>query len=466
MHGDEPHPHRPDITFGSLGFSRAVVRGIREAGYTTPLPVPAQAGCDLVVRSKTGSGKTLAFAAPILSMLDYTSRQPQALVLAPTRELAVQVHEEFLRIAAHTKLRSVAVYGGTGFGLQLEKLKAGVQLVVGTPGRVLDHRSRGTLNLSHVRVFVLDEADEMLSAGFYEDIIDVFKGLQSLEQVLLFSATLPHDIGKMINRYMRDPVQVDLSTDRVDVERIEHMVYRQTDRHMTRQQLLVAVLESEDPGAALVFCNTKSQTEALTAYLRRRGFDAGVINSNLSQSQREKVMARMKEGRHRLLVATDIAARGIDISLLPCVINYEPPDDMSLYIHRTGRTGRVDRKGRAITLASPMDEPLIRKIAAHYRIKMADGETPSREETLKMLSDRRMREIKTRLDGNPVIPDEYRTIAREILDDPSKEGIVAMLVDHYLAGGLHAEDKSAQALSAQSSHPPRHGHSGGRGRRR
>ncbi|MFA6035310.1 MAG: DEAD/DEAH box helicase, partial [Myxococcota bacterium] len=323
-------------TFEELGFSKEVLRGIREAGYVKPLEVQAAcavqalSGCDMVVRSKTGSGKTMAFAAPILSSLDYRRRKPQALVLAPTRELALQVHEQFEKIGAYTGLRSVAVYGGTGFGKQLDALKAGVQLVVGTPGRVLDHWQRGTLRLDEVEIFVLDEADEMLSAGFYEDIIRVFQALESLEQVLLFSATLAGNVAKMISRYMEDPVQIDLSTDRVDVDRIENVLYRLSGHGMTRQQLLVAVLEAEDPGAAIIFCNTKSDTESVTSYLRRRGFDAAALNSNLSQNAREGVMGRMKEGKHRLLVATDIAARGIDISFLPCVINYEPPQDPGL----------------------------------------------------------------------------------------------------------------------------------------
>jgi ATP-dependent RNA helicase DeaD len=463
----EPHPHRPAVTFGSLGLSKAVARGIKEAGYTSPLPVqsacaiPALAGCDLIVRSRTGSGKTLAFAAPILSMLDYRSRAPQALVLEPTRELALQVHQEFEKIAVHTRLKSVAVYGGTGFGKQLDMLKHGVQLVVGTPGRILDHRGRGTLDLSRVRVLVLDEADEMLSAGFYEDILDIFDSMPALEQVLLFSATLPPNIGKMIDRYMRDPVQVDLSTDRVDVERIENVVYRLNESGLSRQQLLVAVLESEDPGAAIVFCNTKAQTESVTAYLRRRGFDAGLINSNLTQSARERVMGRMKEGKHRLLVATDIAARGIDISLLPCVINYEPPDDPQLYIHRTGRTGRVDRKGRAITLLVGKDEVTMRRIVAQYGLKVINAETPTREETLKMLSDRRLREIKDKLGADRIIPDEFRSIAREILTDPAKEEILAMLIDSYLSAAMHPDASHEDRLPQEQSHRP-----GGGGRRR
>jgi ATP-dependent RNA helicase DeaD len=451
----EPHP-RP---FKDLGFSPAVTEGITEAGFAQALPVqvacaaPALEGRDVVVRSKTGSGKTLAFAAPVLSLIDYGVREVQALVLVPTRELAVQVHEQFERIGRRTGLRSVAVYGGTGFGRQLDMLRSGVHLVVGTPGRVLDHQGRGTLDLSNTGIFVLDEADEMLSAGFYEDIIRVFDALKGLEQVMLFSATLSGDTGKIVSRHLEDPVHIDLSTDRVDVDRIENIAYPPCDQETTRQQLLVSVLEAEDPGAAIIFCNTRSDTESVTSYLKRRGFDAIMLNSDLSQPKREQVMARMKEGRHRLLVATDIAARGIDISQLPCVINYEPPEDPGLYIHRTGRTGRVDRKGRAITLLMPRDVIAMNRIKSLYGLTVAEERQPDREETLRMLSDRRMRELKEKLELGPVIPDEFRTIAKDVIADPRAEEIVSLLVDHFLA---------------EAPQPPaplgQHGKSGGGGR--
>jgi ATP-dependent RNA helicase DeaD len=452
-------------TFADIGFSEPVLRAIADVGYARPMPVqiecarPVLDGRDIVVRSKTGSGKTAAFAAPVLHRIRYDDPTPQVLVLAPTRELALQDHEEFVRLGRHLPVRTVAIYGGTGFRDQLDRLAEGVHVVVGTPGRVLDHWRRRTLDLSRVRMFVLDEGDEMLSAGFFEEIQKVFATLKSLEQTLLFSATLPPNIGRLIGRYMKDPARVDLSTDRVDVDRIENVAYL-SDPSESRLHSLVAVLEAEDPGCAIIFCNTKSNTEVVTKYLRRRGYDASLLNSNLSQSSREAVLGRMKAGQQRLLVATDIAARGIDISFLPCVINFEPPLDTELYIHRTGRTGRVDRMGRAITIVAGRDIHTIRKLESKYGIKLSRQDTPSREETLTMLADRRIREIKERIECGVVIPDEFRAIAREVLTDPEAESLVAMLVDRYLAEGVNPPDQAP----AQDRPPREHREGeGGRG---
>jgi ATP-dependent RNA helicase DeaD len=424
--------------FEDFGLAEPLLHAVREAGYERPMPVqaacfrPAAEGRHLVVRSQTGSGKTAAFALPLLHRLDPALRRTQALVLAPTRELALQDWNEFERLGLYTGFGTVAIYGGTGFRDQLDRLAAGVQIVVGTPGRVLDHFRRGTLRLSDISVLVLDEADEMLSAGFYEDIRKVLDAAKSLRQVLLFSATLPPNLERLIGRHMPDPVRVDLSVDGVSVDRILNLVYP-VEPGGSRLRSLVAVLEAEDPAAAIVFCNTRSDTEAVTAYLKRRGYDAAMLNSDLSQTDREAVLGRMRAGTQRLLVATDIAARGIDISFLPCVINYEPPVDPELYVHRTGRTGRVDRSGRAVTLVSGFDRHAMQRVQWRFGIRPEERDTPTREETLKMLADRRIREMKERIDAGAVIPDEFRTIAREILTDPDSEALVSLLVDRFLA---------------------------------
>jgi ATP-dependent RNA helicase DeaD len=429
----EPLP----TTFESLGLSPAVMESVRTAGYLAPMPVqvscfaPIRDGRHLVVQSRTGSGKTAAFALPLLHRIRYDDLRPQVLVLAPTRELALQVHQEIERLGKGTGLESVCIYGGTRFGEQLDKLHAGVHIVVGTPGRVLDHHRRRTFRTDAVQTLVLDEADEMLSAGFYEDIRKVLDALSGLSQVLLFSATLPPNLQGLIRKYMADPVCINLSQDRVDVDRIENVAYT-VDSTGTKMRTLMAVIEAEDPSAAIIFCNMRSTTEAVTAYLRRRGFDAAMLNSDLCQTDRETVMARMKAGHQRLLVATDIAARGIDISFLPCVIHYDLPDDVQQYIHRTGRTGRVDRFGRAISLLTLKDSQSIRRLEWSYGIKLKLLETPSREETLKMLADRRIREIKEMIEAGRVIPEEFQVMAREILADPDVESVVATLVDAFL----------------------------------
>ncbi len=449
VHGDVVYHPRvseaiqtPEATvissFDELGFDPPILRAIAEAGYTQPMPVqtlcarPILEGRDLVVRSQTGSGKTAAFAAPLLQRVSFEGTRPQALVLAPTRELAIQDHSEFEKLGRYTNMRSVVIYGGTGFTLQLSRLAEGCHIVVGTPGRILDHYRRRTLDLSEVRILVLDEADEMLSAGFYEEVQKIFQAVRKLDQVCLFSATLPPNIERMIGRYMRTPVSVDLSSDHVAVDRIENVAY-ELEPMGSRLHLLVSVLESEDPSCAIIFCNTKSDTEMVTTYLRRRGYDAAMLNGDLPQASREEVLGKMRAGTQRLLVATDIAARGIDISFLPCVINFVPPADAESYIHRTGRTGRVDRRGRAITLVGTLDRTVVRRLKWQYGVSLKKCEVPSREETLKMLADRRIREIKERMEKGIVIPDEFRAMAQEILTDPEAESLVALLVDRYLA---------------------------------
>jgi ATP-dependent RNA helicase DeaD len=299
----------------------------------------------------------------------------------------------------------------------------------------MDHARRGTLALGGITRVVLDEADEMLSAGFYEDVRAILNGIKKIEQVALFSATLDPGLDGLISDLMVDPVRVDLSCGRIDVDRIDNIAYM-IDDNGPRIRALVSVLESEDPAAAIVFCNMRKTTESVTAYLRRRGYDAAMLNSDLPQKQREDVIQRMRDGTQNILVATDIAARGIDISFLPCVIHFDLPDDTQQYIHRTGRTGRVDRRGRAVSLLSARDLFNVKRIEYKYGIKLIRAELPGREETLKMLSLRRIRELKEKLDNQPVIPDEFSAISREILSDPEAEQLVALLVDSYLSHAI------------------------------
>jgi len=467
---DPEAPGSPVTTFEALGLDPLVLQGVRDAGYQNPLPVqtesfaPAREGRHVVVQSRTGSGKTAAFVLPLLHRIDFSSRKPQVLVLAPTRELALQVHEEFQRLGRYCGLLSVCIYGGTRYQEQLDALASGVQVVVGTPGRVLDHQRRGTFRTADIRALVLDEADEMLSAGFYEDIRKVLAALPGLRQVLLFSATLPEHLMQLIGRFMPNAVRLDLSQDRVDVDRIENVGYP-VDPTGSKLRTLLAVLEAEDPRAAIVFCNTRAETERVTAYLRRRGFDAALLNSDLSQTDRERVMARMRSGRQRLLVATDIAARGIDISFLPCVIHFDLPQDVQQYIHRTGRTGRVDRMGRAISLLTITDTQSLRRLEWTYGIRLKMLETPSREETLKMLAERRVRELKEMIEAGRVIPEEFLAIAREILEDPDAPRLVASLVDAWLTQASEEPRRPEPSEAPRRDPPPSSRPAGGNGPR-
>jgi len=333
-------------SFNEMPLTQDVKDALADMGYEHPAPVQhavyeaAVRGKDLVVQARTGTGKTAAFGIPLIDQIvKRHQNEVQALVLTPTRELAVQVTRELERIAAKRNVKVAAVYGGAPMQRQIDAIASGAQIVVGTPGRVLDHLRRGTLDAEAVRTFVLDESDEMLSMGFEKDMRAIEAFLPESHQTLLFSATLPPDILRMVSDRLEDPQFIYLSGDHVGALEVLHYVYFvSTDK----VGALVRILEVEDPESALIFCNTKDQTEAVANALGRAGYDADWLNGDLSQSERERVMARSKEGKLRFLVATDVAARGIDISDLSHVINYSLPEDPAIYLHRTGRTGRTD----------------------------------------------------------------------------------------------------------------------------
>ncbi|MBW2261032.1 MAG: DEAD/DEAH box helicase [Deltaproteobacteria bacterium] len=320
-------------------------------------------GRDITVQSRTGSGKTAAFAIPFAqSIVSPDLNAVQVLVLEPTRELAIQVAAECAEVCAHRNLEVLPIYGGAPIGPQIDRLKKGVQIVAGTPGRVLDHMRRKTLRTGSIEVLVLDEADEMLSMGFLEDIKAIIDRLPARKQTLLFSATVPDDIKRLASRYMVDPEHISLSADYVGVHEISHTYYQVSG--MMRVKDLIKVLEIEKVESAIIFCNTRKDTTAVARYLKKAGLDAEAISSDLNQSQRERVMERTRSKKLRFLVATDIAARGIDIDDLSHVINYTFPTSPDVYIHRTGRTGRAGKTGKAVSLVGPQD------VGHFYQLKL------------------------------------------------------------------------------------------------
>jgi ATP-dependent RNA helicase DeaD len=341
-------------TFAELGLSEGILKTLADIGFSHPTTVQAEAippaleGRDLLVQSRTGSGKTAAFGIPLGEILASSSLpKPQALVLAPTRELALQVEKECSRLLAHAPVESVAIYGGAAIGPQIKALEDGAQLVVGTPGRVLDHMRRGTLKTDDIRFFVLDEADEMLSMGFWEEITAIVESLPKKRQNMLFSATIPQEIEGIAEAHLADPIRLYLSEDFVGVREIDHVYYMVSGGNKTRD--LLAVLEYEKPALALIFCNTREETARVANFLSDSGFASEGISSDLSQRDRERVMKRMRAGELKYLVATDIAARGIDINDVSHVVNYSFPDSPDVYVHRTGRTGRAGKSGIAVS---------------------------------------------------------------------------------------------------------------------
>ena len=355
------------------------------AGWTRLMPVQAHAlpylmaGRDLMVQSRTGSGKTGAYLLPLISLLDPEVKKPQALILAPTRELASQVEHEARTLFEDAGLSVAALYGGVGYGRQLEALHAGVQVIVGTPGRVLDHLLRRTLSLDALRALIFDEADRMLSIGFYPDMKEIQRYLPS-HAILstLFSATYPQHVLNLAGEFLRDPQMLSLSQGQVHVAAIQHR-YVECGR-MDKDRTLVRLMETENPTSAIIFCNTKSNVHYVTAVLKGFGYNADELSADLSQNKREEVLERLREGKVRLLVATDVAARGIDIPALSHVFLYEPPEDRESYIHRAGRTGRAGAAGTVISLVDIMEKMELQRIASFYRIDMEPLANPTDEE--------------------------------------------------------------------------------------
>ncbi|WP_182525041.1 DEAD/DEAH box helicase [Nocardioides dongkuii] len=375
----------PTPTFADLGLDDAVLKALRDVGYETPSAIqaatipPLLAGRDVVGLAQTGTGKTAAFALPILSRLDMRQKTPQALVLAPTRELALQVCEAFERYASHLKgVHVLPVYGGQGYGVQLSALRRGVHVVVGTPGRIMDHLEKGTLDLSELRFLVLDEADEMLNMGFAEDVEKILADTPADKNVALFSATMPAQIRRISKKYLNDPEEITVknktTTSANTTQRYLMVSYPQKVDALTR------ILEVENFEGMIVFVRTKQETETLAEKLRARGFSAAAINGDVAQNQRERTVNQLKSGKLDILVATDVAARGLDVERISHVVNYDIPTDTESYVHRIGRTGRAGRSGDAISFVTPRERYLLKHIEKATRQPLTQMQLPSVED--------------------------------------------------------------------------------------
>lgn len=378
----EPHDDRPLPDFAELELADRVLKAVRELGYESPTPIqaatipPLLAGRDVVGRAQTGTGKTAAFALPILSRLHHGQRAPEALVLCPTRELALQVCEAFTSYGSQLSgLHVLPVYGGQGYGVQLSALRRGVQVVVGTPGRIIDHLDKGTLDLTQLRFLVLDEADEMLKMGFAEDVEKILADTPSDKQVALFSATMPGPIRKIAKRYLTDPVEIHIkgktTTAPTTTQRYLRLAPAQKLDALTR------LLEVENFEAMIIFARTKQETEQLAERLRARGFAATALNGDVAQAQRERIINQLKSAKLDILVATDVAARGLDVDRISHVVNYDIPTDTESYVHRIGRTGRAGRSGQAISFVTPKEGHLLRSIEKATRQEVAQMALPS-----------------------------------------------------------------------------------------
>ena len=373
------------VRFEDFDLDKRILKTLKEVGYEEPSPIQAQTipilldGHDVVGLAQTGTGKTAAFALPILSRIDVRNRSTQALVLAPTRELVLQVAEAFGRYAHHLKdLTVLPVYGGQAYGPQLAGLRRGAHVVVGTPGRVIDHLEKRTLDLSTLRHLVLDEADEMLRMGFQEDVERILQGTPDDKQVALFSATMPAPIKRISRKYLNDPIEITVKSSTTTAPNTrQRYLYVSGGQKM---DALTRILEIETFDAMIIFVRTKSATDQIAERLRSRGFTASAISGDLTQDAREKVIARLRAGSLDLLVATDVAARGLDVERVTHVVNYDIPTDTESYVHRIGRTGRAGRSGEALSLVTPREKGLLKAIEKATRQPLTEMALPSVED--------------------------------------------------------------------------------------
>jgi ATP-dependent RNA helicase DeaD len=384
--------------FDQLALSQPIFKILDEVGYETPSPIQAQTipllleGRDVVGQAQTGTGKTAAFALPILTNLDLNQKDPQVLVLAPTRELALQVAEAFQKYAKHMKgFHVLPVYGGQEFRTQIRALERGVHVVVGTPGRVMDHMRRGNLKLNNLKVLVLDEADEMLRMGFIDDVEWVLEQTPDTRQIALFSATMPTQIRRIAAKHLNSPVEVTIKLKTATADTIRQRFWPVSGIH--KLDALTRILEAETFDAMIVFVRTKTATVELSEKLEARGYASTPLNGDIPQNQRERAIDNLKKGKLDILVATDVAARGLDVERISHVINYDIPYDAEAYIHRIGRTGRAGRQGDAILFVAPRERRLLGAIEKATRKEIEMMELPSTE----LINDKRVERFKQRI---------------------------------------------------------------------
>lgn len=446
-----------EVTFHDLDLPEWLTDRLAEIGYDAPTPVQAAAipavrtGKDVVAQAQTGTGKTAAFAIPLLAEIDPKDGPVQALILTPTRELAQQVSDEFATLGADSDFRSFSVYGGVSMDPQIEAFKH-AHVLICTPGRLLDHLRRGTLKLKNLRVFGLDEADEMLSMGFEREISEILSLLPETRQNLLFSATMPSSVMRFAQNFLTEPEELNLSSDSVGAASVRHLTYEIGGD--ARLAALRALLRSHTVRGAIIFANTKSETFRVHEQLVSEGYSAGVLNGDLPQRDREKILRQLKDESLDFLVATDIAARGIDISWLRAVINYEMPSTAETYIHRTGRTGRAGTVGTAYSLVTPGDVSVFHALNKLYDIRFERGKLPTRSDVRALRADEEIDRLLEALDADQrLVYGQYLAIARRLSERGDGAREVAKLLAFYQrtqAEGVQPTSAPPRAESAQT----------------
>ncbi|WP_027417892.1 DEAD/DEAH box helicase [Aneurinibacillus terranovensis] len=433
------------VNFSDFALHKTIQQAIHDMGFEEPSPIQEQCipkileGVDLIGQAQTGTGKTAAFGLPLIEKMT-NQNAVQAIVLTPTRELAIQVSGELRKIAKYKRVRTLPIYGGQSIGHQIRALKQGVQVVIGTPGRVLDHLRRKTLRLDQVKMLVLDEADEMLDMGFQEDIESIIQETSSDRQTLLFSATMPQEILRLARKYMNDPQTVAISRKEVTAPTIEQVYYKVFER--SKLESLCRIIDSEDLELGIVFCRTKRGVDELTEALQERGYMASGLHGDLSQAQRDKVMKSFRDSTIELLVATDVAARGIDVGNVSHVINYDIPQDPESYVHRIGRTGRAGRKGIALTLVTPREMKQLRTIEKVSKSTLESRNVPSLEEVMERQQTLWKQQIVNLLAGDDDLT-PFMQVVDQLKDNYPVEKIAAATLSLAFASSITFEEGDA-----------------------
>ena len=453
-----------DVTFQDLDLSPEIMKAITDIGYETPSPIQAQAipalltGQDILGMAQTGTGKTAAFALPALTICDTKQKDPQVLVLAPTRELAIQVAEAFQSFAHHMKgFHVLPIYGGSDYGSQIRALKRGVQVVVGTPGRVMDHMRKGTLKLDNLKLLVLDEADEMLRMGFIDDVEWVLQQTPESRQIALFSATMPKEVHRIASNYLNNPKEVIIKQKTATATTIDQKYLFVSGGH--KLDALTRILEAEENvDGSIIFVRTKTATIDLAEKLEARGYAAAALNGDIAQNHRERIVDQLKKGKLDILVATDVVARGLDVPRISHVFNYDIPQDNEAYVHRIGRTGRAGRSGSAILFVTPREKRLLKSIERTTKSKIPEMHLPSTQD----INDTRIDKFKTRIIEATQLDDTgfYQQMIEQIETEQNIPAVeIAAAIARLMQGDVpfFMPDKPVREA-------PREGRSEGRGR--
>ncbi len=436
-----------DNLFTKLGLSEEVLQSIDAMGFEEPSQIQAQAipvildGHDIIGQAQTGTGKTLAYGAPIMSCMEHGARQIRTLILVPTRELAIQVNDELNRLNRFTHFISIPVYGGQPIDRQIRALQRGVDIVVATPGRLLDHLNRGTVDFSHVHYFVLDESDEMLNMGFVDDIQQILESIPKDRQTLLFSATMPPQIRRLAQKYMKPDVKsvvIAKNTLTVDLTEQFYFEVKQRDRFET----LCRILDVDEPESAIIFCRTKRGVDELVESMQSRGYIVEGMHGDMGQNQRQNTLKKFRDGSLDFLVATDVAARGIDVENVSHVINYELPEDAESYVHRIGRTGRANHTGIAYSLVTPREYVALKQIQRTTRSHIKRKDVPTVEDIYEVKYKNILSKVKKELEKNDF--EKFKPLASELDDEYNLVDVSAALIKLLFANEMNFDYASSE----------------------